>query len=205
MTIERPELVASRKVSSHPIYLVKLSILIVASENRSEVCDKNVVFNIAPHVLWLDISVQTIHLVHVFQTIEQLHSYVGNYGVKGLIHLHFLLNVLEDGERKVLHDEEATALKGRVILILRAFTQLFLVISQEQALCEHVGGSWWQWVKLDCILVSRTLFLKDAHCALATESDQLQEMVFAIADLQGYLITFRRTPLWWWYTLRLHI
>ena len=91
------------------------------------------------------------------------------------------------------------------MLVLRAFSQLSGEVPQEQALCEYIGGSWWQWVKLHCILLFRTLFLKDAHCALATESDHLQEFVFTVTDLQRNLVTFRRTPLWWWYTLRLHI
>ena len=92
-----------------------------------------------------------------------------------------------------------------MILILWAFSQLFFEVPQKQALSEDVGGSWWQWIKLDCILLFRALFLKDADCALASESDHLQEFVFTITDLQGYLVTFRRAPLWWWYTLRLHI
>ena len=80
------------------------------------------------------------------------------------------------------------------MLVLRAFSQLSCEVPQEQALCEHIGGSWWQWVKLNCILIPCALFLENAHCALASESDQLQEMVFAVADILGYLVTIGRSP-----------
>ena len=83
----------SCKVSCDLIYLVELSILIVASENRAEV-GEIYVSAIAAHVLCLDIPVQMVNHVHFFQTIEQLHSYVGNYGLKGITLLHFLFDVL---------------------------------------------------------------------------------------------------------------
>jgi hypothetical protein len=35
-----------------------------------------------------------VNHVHFFQTIEQLHSYVGNYGLKGITLIHFLFDVL---------------------------------------------------------------------------------------------------------------
>jgi hypothetical protein len=35
-----------------------------------------------------------VNHVHFFQTIEQLHSYVGNCGLKGLTLIHFLFDVL---------------------------------------------------------------------------------------------------------------
>ena len=163
----------ARKVSSDPIYLVELSILIVASENRAEISDIHIIA-VTAHVLCLDILVHIVNLMHLFQTFEQLHSDVGNYGLKGLTRLHFLVDVLEDGEREVFHNQEATALNGCVvILVLREFSQLGGEVSQELALSEHVGRIWRQWIKLDRIILPRTLFLKDAHCALASESNYL--------------------------------
>ena len=123
----------ARKVSCDPIYLVKLSLLIVASENRAEVGEIHSVA-VAAHVLGLDIPVQTENLVHFFQTIEQLHSNVGNYGLKGLTLILFLFDVFKDGERKVLHNQEAAALNGCVMLVLWAFSKLCCEVSQEQAL-----------------------------------------------------------------------
>ena len=81
--------------------------------------------------------------------------------------------MLIDGQRKVLHDQETTTFKGGMKLVFRAFSQLFGKISKEQALCEDVRGKWWQRIKFDSILHSRLLFLKEAHCALATESYNL--------------------------------
>ena len=192
------------KVSCDPIYLVKLSILTVASQNSAEVGEIHV-FAVTAHVLGLDVPVQTVNLVHFFKTIEQLHSDVGNYGLEGLTLLQFQLYVFKDGKRKVLHNQEAAALNSCVMLVLRAFSKLCGEVPKEQALCEHVGGSWRQWVKLDSILLSCTLFLKDAHCALATEPNHLNEVVFTIAYLEWYLVSFRSPLLCWWYTLRLHI
>jgi hypothetical protein len=81
------------KVSCDLIYLVKVSILTIASENRAEVGEIHFLA-VTAHVLGLDIPVQTVNLVHFFQTIEQLHSYVRNYGIKGLTRLQFLFDVL---------------------------------------------------------------------------------------------------------------
>ena len=61
------------KVSCDLVYLVKLSTLIVASENRAEVGEEHV-FAIAAHVVCFDIPVDTVNFVHFFQTIEQLHA-----------------------------------------------------------------------------------------------------------------------------------
>ena len=103
--------------------MVEMPILILALEYRAEIGDVHI-YSIASYLLYRDISVNAVHPVHLFQTIEQLHSYVGNYGIKGLTFLNFLFDVLVDGERKVLHDQEATAFKGRMMLVPRAFSQL---------------------------------------------------------------------------------
>ena len=139
-----------------------MSILIVASENRAEIGEIHV-FAVAAHVLCLDISVQTVNHVHFFQTIEQLNRDVGYNGLKKLARLQFPFDVLIDRERKILHNEETTALNRCVMLVPRAFCQLRGEFSKEQALCEHVGGSRWKRIKLNRILQPRTLFLKDAH------------------------------------------
>ncbi len=65
----------ARNLSCNPIYLVELAILIVASENRAEISDIHIIA-VASYFVCTDISMNAVHLVHLFQTIDNLHCYI---------------------------------------------------------------------------------------------------------------------------------
>jgi hypothetical protein len=63
------------KLSGDSIYLIELAILIVALEYRAEIGDVHLI-SIASYLLCSDISVNAVHHVHLFQTIDHLHGNV---------------------------------------------------------------------------------------------------------------------------------
>jgi hypothetical protein len=63
------------KLSGDSIYLVEVPILILALEYRAEIGDEHII-SIASYLLCRDISVNAVHHVHLFQTIDHLHGNV---------------------------------------------------------------------------------------------------------------------------------